>query len=92
MESANTIDDPTVTTQYVSENGTAYTLQVQRIKSQDNDAFDQRDISTPFTLYTVFTGPEVYASYDRYKLLRELPGNANWLHDHLNRLEDSVTN
>lgn len=92
MNLDNPQTDPAIAAEYVSENGTAYSIQVQRVKSQDNNAFDQRGISTPFTLYTIFTGPEVYASHDRYKLLRELPGNTDWLHDHLDRLEDSVTN
>lgn len=83
-------DNTETTAEYVSDQGTAYTLQVERIRSHDNGAFERRDISTPFTLYTIFTGPEVYSHHDKYKLIRELPGDASWLHDHFDRLEEQM--
>jgi hypothetical protein len=85
--SDKTDDQIETRSEYVSENGTAYTVQVQRIHGQSNNAFERRDISTPFTLYVVFTGPDVYSHHDKYKLIRNLPGDASWLHDHFDRLE-----
>lgn len=92
MDQNPTDTESEIVSEYVSHNGTAYTLQVQQVCEQDNAAFEQRNISTPFTLYTVFTGPDVHTDTDRFALIRSLPGDDSWLHDEFTRLEEELNN
>lgn len=81
-----------IASEYVSHSGTAYTLQVQRVHEQDNVAFAQRDISTPFTIYSVFTGPDMHSHHDKHHVGRQLPGDSRWILDEFDRLEAELNN
>jgi hypothetical protein len=91
MSQTDTAHDTDTITEYVEGNSTGYTAMLQRVDPDDHPDVEKQGYHSPFVLYTIFAGAEVYSHHDRHKLVRQLPGdNRDWLHDHLRRLKDEL--
>lgn len=91
-QSATAANDSTdAVSEYVENNSTGYTVIVQRIDPDDHPTVEKQGYHGPFILYTLLAGAEVYSHHDRFKIVRQLPGENDWLHDPLRRLEEQVT-
>jgi hypothetical protein len=77
-------------TEYVEGEGSGYTIRVERLDPEEAPALERQGYHSPTTLFVVFGGAEVYADHDRHRLVRQLPGSNDWLHDHLGRLAERV--
>ncbi|OYR60493.1 hypothetical protein [Halorubrum ezzemoulense] len=66
---------------------TAYTAGVERLHPNVDKCLKREGYHSEGTLYLVMAGGETYASHDRHKIARELPGDASWVTDALRELE-----
>lgn len=89
---ANQIAESDIDTvsEYVEGEGSGYTIMAQRVAPDEHPAIAKQGYNSPTTLFTVLAGAEVYSHYNRHKLVRELPGSNDWLHQHLKRLNNKV--
>jgi len=92
MTSTRTVDRAETVTEYVEGKSTGYTIRAQLLDPEANPPLKKQGIrSGEYVLFTVFAGAEVYSHYDRFKLIRQIPGDNGWLHDHLQRLGETLT-
>lgn len=88
---ANTASESTATaTEYVEGDSSGYTIRAQLLDPDANPSLEKQGFRSPKVLFSVFAGAEVYSHYDRFKLIRQMPGNNEWLHEHLQRLADQL--
>jgi hypothetical protein len=88
--SAELNDSIETTIEYVEGEGSGYTVKVDLLDPNEYPALEKQGYGSPFALFTVFAGAEVFTDHDRFRLIRQMPGNNKWLHDHLERLENDL--
>jgi len=75
----------------VSGEGTSYTVLAMMADPEKHPPLKDVGYKSPTVIMTVFTdGGEAVTSHDRYKVVRELDGNDDWLLSELDLLEDEV--
>lgn len=73
---------------YVENAGTGYTITVEI--TPDTESMQRAGYKTSTEIFTVYTGAEVYCDHDQHRLVRQLPGNARWLHNEFDRLVNEL--
>ncbi len=69
---------------------TAYTVIAERLYPEEHGALESAGFHSPTTFFMVLTPGSMYAHYDRHVLVNSLPGDADWLHEELKRLDEEV--
>ena len=70
----------------VSGQASAYTVLAKRLDPDEHPDLEAAGYHSPATMYVVMTGGQVWAHYDTHKLIREMPGQNDWLIDQLDDL------
>lgn len=76
----------------ISGRATQYTAMLVRLDPDERPGLKSAGFHSPATLYVLFTGGNTFADYNRHRLERKLPGNAEWIHDELQDLQVQLGN
>jgi hypothetical protein len=78
-----TMDDknrPTRVTARVSNDETAFTVIALRVNPNEAPALNAVGFQTTTVVYVVFAGPALmFVDYDNYRLVRQIPGDVDWM-------------